>query len=164
MNNPHDLEDSFAKVFDNQTQQKYGEKSEDMFEVGLGLGLSGEVGYTSGVRFYQSSIYGRNNSVQVVTNAYYLYSFDKDDVRRDVTIAPYNYNKSGTEKEEMWSNLYEFTFAKWDVRNLKAYINQNKEATNKLMTGINWCIMRYADVLLWAAEANVWLAGKWRRW
>lgn len=66
-NNPHGLEDTFAKVFDNQTQQKYGEKSEDLFEVGLGLGLSGEVGYTSGVRFYQSAIYGRNNSVQVVT-------------------------------------------------------------------------------------------------
>lgn len=157
-NNPHGLEDTFAKVFDNQTQQKYGEKSEDLFEVGLGLGLSGEVGYTSGVRFYQSAIYGRNNSVQVVTNAYYLYSFDRDDMRRDVTIAPYNYNKSGTEKEEMFSNLYEFTFAKWDVRNLKAYITQNKEATNKLMTGINWCIMRYSDVLLMAAEANVWLA------
>ena len=26
------------------------------------------------------------------------------------------------------------------------------------MTGINWCIMRYSDVLLMAAEANVWLA------
>lgn len=136
-----------------------GLNGENMYEVALGLSQSGEIGYSIGVRFYANSKYGYGNNSNVVnTSAYYYYSFDKDDTRRDATIATAMYsNSSGELKEFFQTNPLSYNFAKWDQRWMSKnaqWLNQNLAANGKWGYGINWIVMRYADVLLMYAETE----------
>lgn len=136
-----------------------GANGENLYEVALGLGQSGEIGYSIGVRFYTNNKYGYNNNSNVVnTSAYYYYSFDKEDTRRDATIATAMYSNSvGEIKEFYQSNPLSYNFAKWDQRWMaenKTWLNYNMNAKNKWGYGVNWIVMRYADVLLMYAETE----------
>ena len=136
-----------------------GVNGENLYEVALGLSQSGEIGYSIGVRFYTNTKYGYGNNSNVVnTSAYYYYSFEPQDPRRDATIATVAYsNASGDQKEVFQSNPLSYNFAKWDQRwmaeNTK-WLDQNKDANGKWGYGVNWINMRYADVLLMFAETE----------
>ncbi|PXV63600.1 putative outer membrane starch-binding protein [Dysgonomonas alginatilytica] len=136
-----------------------GLNGENLYEVALGLSQSGEIGYSIGVRFYTNTKYGYGNNSNVVnTSAYYYYSFEPEDPRRDATITTIAYsNASGDQKEVFQSNPLSYNFAKWDQRwmaeNTK-WLDQNKEANGKWGYGVNWINMRYADVLLMFAETE----------
>jgi hypothetical protein len=130
---------------------------ENLFEVALGLGRSGEMGYSIGVRFYTNSKYGYGNNANVVnTTVYYFYSFDPKDIRRDATVAYYSYgNGSGAQQEIMQTNPMGFNFAKWDQRFMNStWLAMNKAASGKFGYGINWVVMRYSDILLMFAETE----------
>lgn len=136
-----------------------GVNGENLYEVALGLGQSGEIGYSIGVRFYTNTKYGYGNNSNVVnTSAYYYYSFDQKDTRRDATIATASYgNSSGDLKEVFQSNPLSYNFAKWDQRWMSknaTWLSYNKGANNKWGYGVNWIVMRYADILLMYAEAE----------
>jgi len=83
--------------------------------------------------------------------------FDQKDIRRDITVAYYQYsNGSGDVKEVFNANPMGFNFAKWDQRYMgDKWLALNKAASGKFGYGINWVVMRYADVLLMAAEAEI---------
>lgn len=139
--------------------QADGMNGENLYEVALGLGLSGEIGYSIGVRFYANSKYGLGNNSNVVnTSAYYYYSFDKDDARKDATVATVVYsNGNGDLKEVFQTNPLAYNFAKWDQRWMSEntqWLAQNQKADKKWGYGINWICMRYADVLLMFAETE----------
>lgn len=130
---------------------------ENLFEVANGLGRSGEMGYSIGVRFYTNAKYGFGNNANVVnTTAWYFYMFDKQDLRRDATVAYYSYsNGSGDIKEVFQTNPMSFNFAKWDQRYMgSSWAAINKAASGKFGYGINWSVMRYSDVLLMFAETE----------
>lgn len=134
-----------------------GLNGENLFEVALGLSQSGEIGYSIGVRFYTNSKYGYGNNSNVVnTSAYYYYSFDRQDPRKEATIAIASYgNSSGELKEFFQSNPLSYNFAKWDQRWMSEnsrWLTQNLAANGKWGYGINWIVMRYADILLMYAE------------
>lgn len=136
-----------------------GVGGENLYEVAFGLGKSGEIGYSIGVRFYQNSKYGMGNNSNVVnTSAYYYYSFDQEDVRRDATVSMINYsNKVGDLKEFFQGNTLAFTFAKWDQRWMaenSTWLATNLSANGKWSYGVNWVVMRYADILLMYAEVE----------
>lgn len=136
-----------------------GANEENLYEVALGLSQSGEIGYSIGIRFYTNTKYGYGNNSNVVnTSAYYYYSFDKEDPRRDATIATIMYgNSSGDQKEVFQSNPLSYNFAKWDQRWMaenSKWLAQNKAANGKWGYGVNWINMRYADVLLMYAETE----------
>ncbi|HCO66274.1 MAG TPA: RagB/SusD family nutrient uptake outer membrane protein [Dysgonomonas sp.] len=136
-----------------------GVNGENLYEVALGLSQSGEIGYSIGVRFYTNSKYGYGNNSNVVnTSAYYYYSFDREDPRRDATIATAMYgNSSGDQKEFFQTNPLSYNFAKWDQRWMSKntqWLTQNLAANGKWGYGINWIVMRYADVLLMYAETE----------
>lgn len=136
-----------------------GVNEENLYEVALGLGHSGEIGYSIGIRFYTNIKYGFGNNSNVVnTSAYYYYSFNKEDPRRDVTIGTLMYgNSAGDQKETFQSNPLSYNFAKWDQRWMaqnSKWLAQNRGAENKWGYGVNWINMRYADVLLMYAETE----------
>lgn len=134
-----------------------GTYKENLFEVANGLGRSGEMGYSIGVRFYTNPKYGFGNNANVVnTTAWYFYMFDQKDLRRDATIAWYTYsNGSGEMKEVFQTNPMSYNFAKWDQRYMgSSWTELNKDASGKFGYGINWAIMRYSDVLLMFAETE----------
>lgn len=131
--------------------------NENLYEVALGLGQTGEIGYSLGIRFYTNPKYGYGNNANVInTSAYYFYSFDKADVRRDITVGIASYsNSAGELKEVFQSNPLSYNIAKWDQRWMsQQWLAMNLQAQSKLGYGINWAVMRYSDVVLMFAETE----------
>ncbi|MEN9918846.1 MAG: hypothetical protein RL662_1282 [Bacteroidota bacterium] len=136
-----------------------GLNGENLYEVALGLNQSGDIGYGIGVRFYTNKKFGYgNNSNMVNTSAYYYYSFTPEDTRRDATVATAMYsNSSGDLKEVFQGNPLSYNFAKWDQRWMsenQQWLTENQAKNGKWGYGINWILMRYADVLLMFAETE----------
>jgi starch-binding outer membrane protein, SusD/RagB family len=155
---PHQLNNNYIDVWKKLARHEIdGTFNENLFEVANGLGRSGEMGYSIGIRFFANPKYGFGNNANVVnTTAYYFYMFDPKDIRRDNTIAYYTYsNGSGDVKEFMQTNPMSFNFAKWDQRFMgEKWLAMNKAASNKFGYGVNWSIMRFSDILLMFAETE----------
>ncbi len=157
-NGTHTLNSSYASIWQKLCNHELDATfNEPLFEVANGLGRSGEMGYSIGIRFYANAKYGFGNNANVVnTTAYYFYSFDQKDLRRDETVAYFMYgNSAGDAREVFQTNPLSYNFTKWDQRKMNStWLNMNLNANGKFGYGINWVIMRYADVLLMFAEAE----------
>lgn len=94
------------------------------------------------------------------------------DLRRDLSIANYQYNPTKTlwvkgktdsdalaetndaDPEKKQKEKQSYTPAKWDT---EKYVTQSNKLVNNDRSNVNWYVLRYADVLLLYAEAlNEW--------
>lgn len=137
---------------------------ENLFEIPLGLNLNSELGYTVGVRLNGvTSKYGYGNSTgKLKLTAPLLYSYDDNDLRRDITCSNIQIAQDGSlTKEAVLGNTpFGIYVGKWDARKMSdTWLSQNLVATAKHTTGINPIKMRYANVLLYYAEVMNELAG-----
>ncbi len=139
---------------------------ENIFEMPMGLGVSSELGYTIGVRVNGATTeYGvkGNSSGKMKLTAPFFYSFDKKDLRRDITCAQVQLKaENGVTTESLLGNTpFGIYVGKWDVRKMSEQIRQSAIATGnaKWTTGINVVRMRYPQVLLMYAEVMNELAG-----
>lgn len=137
---------------------------ENIFEIPMGLGDSGELGYTVGVRINgTNTLYGYSNSSGVMkVTAMLFYSYDPADTRRDITCSPIQIVQSGSQTvEEMLGNTpFAIYVGKWDPRMMSdTWKSQNLVATAKQGYGINPVKLRYSQVLLYYAEVMNELAG-----
>jgi hypothetical protein len=71
------------------------------------------------------------------------YKYEKEDVRRDVTCIPYEW----TDGKQVPTNLDKWYFGKYRYEWLKRLVTSSND------DGLNYLYMRYAEVLLMAAEA-----------
>lgn len=133
---------------------------ENLYEVAHGVSFSGEMGYTIGVRINgKTTYYGAkgNSSGKVKVTAPFFWSFDKNDLRRDLTFANFDIREgeNGNTVETMQGNApFGIYLAKWDPRKMTdKWLNAARASADKVATGINNVIMRYSDVLLLYAEA-----------
>ena len=145
---------------------------ENIFEIPLKDNVTGELGYTVGVRIAkENATFGTNNSSgKMKLTAPYFYSFKANDTRRLVTAAPYEITTaSGKDNvaeqaiEKMTGNK-PFTgiyVGKWNPRWMTSkWLGDNKAISkSKHCTGINLVKMRYSNVLLFYAECMNELAG-----
>lgn len=166
--NKHQLNPSFDNQWTliNQLQldQTY---HENLFEIPMELNVTGELGYTVGVRLSQkTSDFGYNNSTgKMKVTAPLLYSYKQYDTRRDITCANFEIKgidgEGSKSKEFMLKNApFGIYVGKWDVRKMSdEWLKQNLVATAKHTTGINPVKMRYSQVLLYYAECMNELAG-----
>lgn len=153
---PHKLNPSFDDEWTLSNQLKLDQTYyENLYEVAHGLNMSGEMGYTVGVRMAaESTHFGyTNSSGKVKIPAPFFYSYDPQDSRRDVTCAPYEL-KDKTSTQTFTNNPFNGIYvAKWDVRKMtESWLAMNKAVKQKTGYGINWIVMRYSDVLLMYAE------------
>lgn len=130
---------------------------ENLFELPMGLNVTGELGYTVGVRLNGvTSDYGYGNSTgKLKLTAPLLYSYDSEDLRRDITISPIQISEEKNKTiETMLGNApFGLYCGKWDARKMNStWLSQNLAATAKHMTGINPVLMRYSQILLFYAE------------
>lgn len=138
---------------------------ENLFEIPMGENVTGELGYTVGVRLSGvTTKYGYGNSSgKIKLTAPFLYSFDKNDLRRDITcsnIEIKNDENSVTRENMKGNNPFEIYVGKWDARKMNdTWLANNLKATAKHTTGINPVKMRYSQVLLYYAECMNELAG-----
>jgi len=149
----HVLNPDFKNIWTTLCGQKFDTQyGESMFEIGFynptGVqAYNGYIGNKIGVP--SSSVkYGKGGSEIRMLSTYTL-SFDTtNDTRYKVTVADFNID--ATDRRVLTNRLYEYNPGKWrvwwaPVPNTGDY------------TGIDWIILRYADVLLMFAEADSWL-------
>ena len=145
----HTLNPSFSDLWLGVNQQRHDAYNEIMFEVGMaGSTATGDskLGYYNGPRLQASPIYGSTQGAITVVPTYF-YAFDSLDVRRDVTIAPYQFASGANVRSGVALNtIYDGKFRRdWHVPALPG--------TNNYL-GYNWPIIRFADVLLMFAETD----------
>lgn len=141
-----ELPKDFGKIFRDQCQFIVAKNSDVLFEVPFAIG-EGDVGWNIGIRVDSGSHpYGSGSNYMNVPPTYY-YSFDKKDSRRDVTCGLYFRDKDFKQQLVAIGSISQ---GKWS----REYLNPPPGPSTDKGTGINWPMMRYADVLLMFAEAE----------
>lgn len=166
-NGTHKLNPSFENEWYLLNQRTLDQTyRENIFEIPMGLGVSSELGYTVGVRINGASAqYGAkgNSSGKMKVTAPFFWSYDKKDLRRDITCAQVQLKEEdGVLKESFVGNApFAIYVGKWDIRKMNEEWRQAAIATGnaKWMSGINVVRMRYSQVLLMYAEVMNELAG-----
>ena len=158
--NPHKLDPSYIDIWQKVCGQLPNPFNENLFEVAFGMGNNGDIGSLMGYNVAGNSKYGTRGfgGSYVTSTAYYFYSFDKADTRRDATLSWFSYTAEN--KETMGNNPINVSFAKWRIYwTTDAFLAMQKTATSRIATGINWILMRYSDIYLMYAEAQNELGG-----
>lgn len=158
--NPHSLDPDYQDIWKTVCKMGKNDYNENLFEVGFGRGNNGDIGSLMGYNVAGNSKYGTRGfgGSYVTSTAYYFYSFDKEDLRRDVTLTWLNY--SSANKEGMGNDPLNVSFAKWRIYWMSdAYLALHKTATSRVSTGVNWILMRYSDIYLMYSEAMNQLEG-----
>lgn len=155
----HSLARSFRKLWVDECNWIVPVNDDNIFDVPAKVGGSGEYGYSLGTYIVPS----KNSEGQNASNAphgytsggsklalTYMLSFDKKDLRRDITCEMFRYENSGTSSivQKPIAALTVFC-GKWN----RLFMENPLGSTSNKGTGINYTYMRYADVLLMYAEA-----------
>ncbi len=143
----HGLNPVYENIFKSwHSAAKFDPTFETMFEVSMWGGFNdSDLARVYGLFFRDSPTWGGGggggNAIPM-----YFYEFEKDvDIRRDVTLAMYEV-RAGDFKNALTAttmNCGKFR---------KSWTQFNASSTN-LQFGVNWGIIRYADILLMYAEA-----------
>ncbi|QHL86735.1 RagB/SusD family nutrient uptake outer membrane protein [Nibribacter ruber] len=149
----HKLNPSYQAVWkDAIDAHRIEPNGEVMWEIAMAGGSSAtgdsKLGYYNGPRLNGST---GNGALTILPT--YFYSFDSKDQRRDVTAAPYNVSSAGIIQPR---NLQTMTDGKFR----RDWITNPTVLTSLAQYfGVNWPLIRYADVLLMFAEAENELKG-----
>lgn len=134
----------FEEVFRTFAAERNEAGLESLWEIPFSV-TRGRVIFDLGVRHttkdkYTDIVAGGTNG----PNPIMFYEYDQDDVRRDVTCVPYEW----TNGIQVPTNLNRWMFGKYRYEWLT-----NRTSLPAGDDGLNWLYMRYADVILMAAEA-----------
>ena len=144
------LPKDFKQIFMNECKFLTPVNEEILWEVPFPKG-SGDVAWNIGVTVTGGATakhdYGSGNNYMGIPVTYYL-SFDSKDKRRDVTCALYQITVDDV--PDFISNVNNIAQGKWSRR----FLDTPPGKLSAKGTGINWPMMRYADVLLMYAEAE----------
>lgn len=145
----HELNPSFETVFKNYCTY-VTEPKESMFEIEFfnPAGISTHAGFWGtycGLAVHQQSTYGRANSF-IKTTKLFRDKFETGDLRRDISICTYTIDAKNAQVEITEKNNFSWTPGKWRRTWMTGTI---KDLNN---TDVNFCLIRYADVLLMDAE------------
>lgn len=121
---------------------------ESIFEIPFAAGR--------GRFFYHFGVYHKTVSPHLSKTGYggqncpsplLYYAYEKGDARRDVNCVPYKWNNGGYTMDNLGSGVASpsFNFGKYDYERMNRVITSNDD-------GVNLPVLRYADVLLMAAE------------
>lgn len=141
------LNPSFENLFKTlHTSSRIDPTYELIFEVGAYGGnarTDTKLGYANGIRMNTNSSYGQANGGNAAIPTYF-YEFDKNDTRRDVTLAYFEIDATDSKAIVDLNSFREGKFRKYWT---------NIKGTNQTL-GINYPLIRYADILLMYAEAD----------
>ena len=151
----HALNKSFRDVFVDECNFIVTTGDDAIFEIPFAKETNGNWGYaqgpTNGVDTgvdtdYSNSAWGATSG-GVRTTAFYGYSFDAKDLRRDYICGLWYYSNQGLPTMRLDYAMHNNKWSKlWNTNGL------GKTTTGA--TGINFAYIRYADVLLMFAEAE----------
>jgi starch-binding outer membrane protein, SusD/RagB family len=148
----HTLSKSFRQVFIDECNNIVNNNDDPIFEIPFLRGSSSYVGYVTGggvssVNDVTSHVWGAVNGAMRL-NAFYRFSFDRNDLRQDYTVGMWSYDATSVPQVFAGYGTYNNKWSKLWASSSAALGNASKDKT-----GINFPYMRYADVLLMYAEA-----------
>jgi hypothetical protein len=142
---PHTMS-PFAKVFENINKSMKVTNDDILYEVAFAPG-SGDVGWNGGISVAAGTHnFGSGGGTLLLTPNYY-HSFDTSDLRLEATCSLVSYDANLLQQPVAVTGI---GIAKWN-RLLRV---GNLGPSTAKGTGINWPLMRYADVLLMLAETE----------
>lgn len=139
------LENTFETVWRNNCEEVITAGGESLWEVPFAEGRGRHL-FTYGVEHQSVDQYTgqpRGGTYGPLPNVFY--DFDAKDTRRDVTCVPYNWSMSNPAKQELMG-VNQWDFGKWRYEWMTRYVTSTND------DGLNKIFMRYAEVLLMAAE------------
>lgn len=143
-----ELPSDFRQIFMNECKFLTPVNEEILFEVPFAIG-EGDVGWNIGIRVDAGTHpYGSGSNYMAMPPTY-LYSFDRQDKRLEVTCGLYTIN-ADFEKVLVSTGNMNISQGKWS----RAFLDNPPGPSTNKGTGINWPMMRYADILLMHAEAE----------
>ncbi len=148
------LED-FETVFRKMCEDKISTGGESLWEIPFADGR-GRVLFTFAVRHNsvdQHTSQARGGQAGPVPNLWYDY--DAKDLRRDVSVVPYEWDKADAEG---WAKQKMMSLKKWAFGKYR-YEWMTRTVTSTNDDGVNKIYMRYAEVVLMAAEAVNYIDG-----
>ena len=137
------LNPNFKEIFDNEINGCNPSNSDILFEMGFVPNSGGDIGWCHGLSVVAGSK-GKGTTYTNLTPSYAC-SFDPQDQRLPVTCANYRWL---TDDKQAATDALGVQPAKWCRMDLTVTSVVDKG------TGINWPVLRYADVLLLLAEAD----------
>lgn len=148
----HNLNKAYRDVFIDQTNNVVTNNDDPIFEIPFLRNGSGNVGFVtggaaSGNNGVTDHVWGTANGGMRL-NAFYHYSFDRSDIRKDYTVGMWNYGANNQPNVLVDYTLYNNKWSKLWADPGKALGSESAGST-----GINLPYMRYADILLMYAEA-----------
>lgn len=143
------LEPSFEGLWRKYNEENIAAGGESLWEIPFAAGR-GRMLFTFAVRHTtndQHHANGSNRGGQAGPLPHIFYDYDESDTRRDVTCVPYLYGPAvnGFARQEL-SQLNKWHFGKY------RYEWMNRFVTSTNDDGVNKIYMRYAEILLMAAE------------
>ena len=136
------LNPNFKEIFDNEINNCNPANGDVLYEVGFVPNSGGDIGWCHGLSVVDSSK-GAGTTYSNLT-PYYVASFDPEDQRLPVTCVNYRWLY---DNKQAATDVFGVQPAKW------CRLDMNVSVASK-GTGINWPVLRYADVLLLLAEAE----------
>jgi hypothetical protein len=147
---PHQMS-AFDKVFENINKSVKTINDDVLYEVAFAPG-AGDVGWNIGVAVTAGDHpYGATTGAMLLTPDYY-HSFDTTDIRLPVSCSIISYDKDLNQQPVAVTSI---GIGKWN-RLLRV---GNLGASTSKGTGVNWPLMRYADILLMLAETENEISG-----
>ena len=152
----HSLNKAYRDVFIDECNFVATAGDDPIFEIPFAKGNNSNWGYSQGpangvdatdATDYSNSVWGKTDG-GVRTSAFYRYSFDEKDLRRDYIDGLWYYSNQGL--PTMRANDYTIHNNKWS----KMWNTNGLGKSTTSGTGINFAYIRYADVLLMFAEAE----------
>lgn len=149
------LTPNFVDIFKDQCQDKLTTGKESIFELPFADGARGEYLSYLGLRHEFAGDVTSDNYTnttikgELLVVPSFFYDFNASDSRRDVTACPYKWVNG---RIELNSNPRSWYLGKWRAEWTNRVITSNDD-------GVNFCVLRYADVLLMFAEAENELSG-----
>lgn len=155
----YSLDSTFQTIFYQQCQNNVTPGREVIWQLPYKFGSRGRMLYNLGLPREADSRSGSHNTVAVggqfkIMPSFY-YDYDQNDTRRDVTVVPYKVVKNATlnvMEQSLSSGVTGFNLGKWRAEWLSVAITGTDD-------GVAPIILRYADVLLMFAEADLYLGG-----
>jgi len=148
------LESSFETVFKKNCQDNVTAGGETLWEIPFADGR-GRMLFTFAIKHNSVDQYtGQARGGNAGPVPYLFYDYDVKDTRRDVSVVPYEWGKAvnGIAKQEL------LTLKKWSFGKFR-YEWMNRIVTSTNDDGVNKLYMRYAEILLMAAETSNELQG-----
>lgn len=150
------LSSSFQNIFYRQCQDNLEQGNETMWQLPYYMGTRGRMVYNLGLpRDADGQLNLSTIGGQFRVMPSFFYDYDANDSRRDVTVVPYKVAKSTTDgkmEQSISSGIIGFNIAKWRAEWMLKPITGTDD-------GVSPIVLRYADILLMFAEADLYLNG-----